>query len=148
MAARLNKVFLIGRLGQDPRLAYLPSGEPVVNLSLATDESYTDRDGNKIDRTEWHRVVAFNKPAEFASQYLQKGRLIFVEGKIRTRKWQDQQGQDRYTTEIVAYNVQALDRIPDELGQPADQPAGEIPPTGASVDTPSSMPADMDDAPF
>ena len=81
----LNKVMLIGRLGQDPQLAYTASGIPVVNFSIATDEGYTDRDGNKVDRTEWHRVVVFNKPAEFCANYLSKGRLVFVEGKLQTR---------------------------------------------------------------
>ncbi|MBT8763752.1 single-stranded DNA-binding protein [Desulfohalobiaceae bacterium Ax17] len=109
MAASLNKVFLIGRLGQDPRLAYTASGMPVVNFSMATDEGYTDREGNRVERTEWHRIVVFNKQAEFCANYLTKGRLVFVEGRLQTRKWQDQQGQDKYTTEIVASRVQALD---------------------------------------
>ncbi|MDQ7032130.1 MAG: single-stranded DNA-binding protein [Desulfonauticus sp.] len=108
MAASLNKVFLIGRLGQDPKLAYTTSGMPVVNLSVATDEGYT-KDGNRVEKTEWHRVVVFNKQAEFCSNYLSKGRLVFVEGRLQTRQWQDQQGQTRYTTEIIASRVQALD---------------------------------------
>ncbi|WP_291321723.1 single-stranded DNA-binding protein [Desulfonatronospira sp.] len=109
MAGSMNKAIIVGRLGQDPKLAYTASGLPVVNLSVATDESYTDRDGNKVDKAEWHRVVVFNKPAEFCANYLGKGSLVLVEGRLQTRKWQDQQGQDRYTTEIVAMRVQGLD---------------------------------------
>ena len=105
----LNKVLLIGRLGQDPKLNYLQNGTPVASLSLATDESYKDKNGNKVERTEWHRVVVWGKQAEFCANYLSKGRLVFVEGKLQTRKWQDRQGQDRYTTEIVAARIQALD---------------------------------------
>ena len=109
MAGSMNKAIIVGRLGQDPKLAYTANGQPVVNMSLATDESYTDRDGNKVDKAEWHRVVVFNKPAEFCANFLRKGSLALVEGKLQTRKWQDQQGQDRYTTEIVAMRVQGLD---------------------------------------
>jgi single-strand DNA-binding protein len=112
----LNKMMLIGRLGQDPQIVYMQSGTPVANLSIATDESYTDKDGNKVERTEWHRVVVFNRQAEFCGNYLTKGRLVFVEGKLRTRKWQDQQGQDRYTTEVVASRIQALDPKREQAG--------------------------------
>ena len=106
----LNKVMIIGRLGRDPELAYTQQGSPIVHLNVATDESYTDRDGRKVDRTEWHRVVVWNKAAEACNNYLAKGSLVFVEGSLQTRKWQDQQGQDRYTTEIKAQRVQFLDR--------------------------------------
>ncbi len=106
----LNKVMIIGRLGRDPELRYSQSGAPVCTLNIATDESYTDRDGNRVDRAEWHRVVVFQKAAENCSQYLSKGSLVFVEGSLQTRKWQDQQGQDRYTTEIKAQRVQFLDK--------------------------------------
>ena len=106
----LNKVMIIGRLGRDPELRYSQSGSPVCTLNIATDESYTDRDGNRVDRSEWHRVVVFQKAAENCSQYLTKGSLVFVEGSLQTRKWQDQQGQDRYTTEIKAQRVQFLDK--------------------------------------
>ena len=109
----LNKVMIIGRLGRDPELRYSQSGSPVCTLNIATDESYTDRDGNRVDRAEWHRVVVFQKAAENCSQYLTKGSLVFVEGSLQTRKWQDQQGQDRYTTEIKAQRVQFLDRKGD-----------------------------------
>ncbi len=106
----LNKVMIIGRLGRDPELRYSQSGSPVCTLNIATDESYTDRDGNRVDRAEWHRVVVFQKAAENCSQYLTKGSLVFIEGSLQTRKWQDQQGQDRYTTEIKAQRVQFLDK--------------------------------------
>ncbi len=106
----LNKVMVIGRLGQDPELRYMPNGSPVCNLSVATDESYTDREGNKVDKTEWHRVVVYQRQAETCSTYLGKGSLVYVEGSLQTRKWQDQQGQDRYTTEIKAMRIQFLDR--------------------------------------
>ena len=106
----LNKVMIIGRLGRDPELKYSASGMPITNLRIATDESYVDRDGNKVERTEWHSVVVFQRAAENCANYLAKGSLVFVEGSLQTRKWQDQQGQDRYTTEIKAMRVQFLDR--------------------------------------
>ena len=112
----LNKVMIIGRLGRDPELRYSQSGSPVCTLNIATDESYTDRDGNRVDRAEWHRVVVFQKAAENCSQYLTKGSLVFVEGSLQTRKWQDQQGPDRYTTEIKAQRVQFLDKRGGEQG--------------------------------
>ncbi len=106
----LNKVMIIGRLGRDPELRYSQTGSPICTLNIATDESYTDRDGNRVDRAEWHRVVVFQRVAENCAQYLTKGSLVYVEGSLQTRKWQDQQGQDRYSTEIKAQRVQFLDR--------------------------------------
>ena len=106
----LNKVMLIGRLGKDPELRYSNDGNPMVRFSLATDESYTDRNGTKVDRTEWHTIVGFQRTAENCANYLAKGSLVFIEGKLQTRKWQDQQGQDRYSTEIVAGRVQFLEK--------------------------------------
>ena len=94
----LNKVMLIGRLGRDPELRYTQSGSPVATLNVATDESYVDRDGNKVERTEWHRVSVFQRQAENCANFLAKGSLVYVEGNLQTRKWQDQNGQDRYTT--------------------------------------------------
>jgi len=101
MAGSMNKVILIGRLGQDPKLTYLPSGAPVTEFTVATDESFKNRDGQKEERTEWHRIKVFGKQAEICSNYLAKGRLVYIEGSIRTRSWDDQQGQKRYITEIV-----------------------------------------------
>ena len=113
----LNKVMIIGRLGRDPELRYSQTGTPMANLNVATDESYVDRDGNKVDRTEWHRVTVFQRQAENCANYLAKGSLVYVEGSLTTRKWQDQQGQDRYTTEIKAQRVQFLDRKGDGAAQ-------------------------------
>ena len=118
--ASVNKVILIGHLGKNPELRTTQSGTSVCNLTVATDEGYTDRDGNKVDRTEWHRVTAFQRQAENCANYLRKGSLVYVEGSLQTRKWQDQQGQDRYTTEIKAERVRFLDRRQDG-GQPAQQ---------------------------
>ena len=122
--ASLNQVFIIGRLGRDPELKYSQSGAAVCNLNIATDESFTDRDGNRQDRTEWHRVTAFQKTAENCANFLAKGSLVHVSGSLTTRKWQDQQGQDRFTTEIKADRVQFLDRKGDNqsCGQ-GEQPA-------------------------
>ncbi len=104
----INKVILIGRLGQDPELKYTPSGAAVCNFSLATSESWNDKAGQKQERTEWHRVVVWGKLAELCNQYLAKGRQCFVEGSLQTRSWDGQDGQKRYTTEINARNIQFL----------------------------------------
>ncbi len=105
----LNKVILIGRVGADPEVRYMPSGNAVANVRLATNEVYKDKaTGQNQESTEWHRVVMYGKLAEIVGQYVQKGRLIYVEGRIRTNKWQDQSGQDRYTTEIIANEMQML----------------------------------------
>lgn len=113
----LNKVFLIGRLGKDPDLRYTQSGVPVASFSLATDDVYNDRDGNRVTKTEWHNIVVFDKAAQNCSNYLGKGSLVFIEGSIQTRKYQDKQGQDRYITEIKAQKVQFLDRRGENRGQ-------------------------------
>ncbi|MCC1497519.1 single-stranded DNA-binding protein [Alcanivorax sp. 1008] len=110
MARGINKVILIGNLGNDPETKFLPSGGAVTNVSLATSESWKDKQtGQQQERTEWHRVVFFNKLAEIAGEYLKKGSKVYVEGSLRTRKWQGQDGQDRYTTEIVVSDMQMLD---------------------------------------
>ncbi|GGD61565.1 single-stranded DNA-binding protein [Lacimicrobium alkaliphilum] len=102
MASRgINKVILVGNLGQDPEVRYTANGKAVANLSIATSESWKDQSGQIQEKTEWHKVVLFGKLAEIAGEYLRKGSQIYVEGKLQTRKWQDQQGQDKYTTEIV-----------------------------------------------
>ena len=128
MARGVNKVILIGNLGQDPDTRYTPNGNAVVNLNLATDESYKDRQtGQLVPKTEWHRVVLFGKIAEVAGQYLKKGSKIYIEGKLQTRKWQGQDGQDRYTTEVVVDingQMQMLDSREGGSGQqnaPAQQ---------------------------
>ncbi|MDA7742031.1 single-stranded DNA-binding protein [Francisellaceae bacterium] len=105
----VNKVTLLGRLGADPEVRYMPSGNAVANLRLATNESYKDRQtGQSVDSTEWHRVVMFGKPAEVIAEYCKKGSQLYIEGRIRTNKWQDAQGQDRFTTEIVGNEFQFI----------------------------------------
>ncbi len=109
MARGVNKVILVGTLGNDPEVKYMPNGGAVTNLSIATNESWTDKNtGQKQERTEWHRIVAFRRLAEIMGEYLRKGSQVYIEGKLQTRKWQDQSGQDRYTTEIVANEMQML----------------------------------------
>ncbi len=109
MARGINKAILIGHLGQDPEVKYMPSGKAVCNISVATTESWNDRNsGEKVEKTEWHRVVLFHRLAEIAGEYLRKGSQVYVEGRLQTRKWQDQSGSDRYSTEIVANNMQML----------------------------------------
>jgi single stranded DNA-binding protein len=112
----INKVIIVGNLGQAPEVKYMPNGNAVTNISVATSESWKDQQGQLQERTEWHRIVAFRKLAEIMGQYLQKGSKVYIEGKLQTRKWQDQNGNDRYTTEIVADNMQMLDRRQDGGG--------------------------------
>lgn len=110
MARGINKVILIGNLGQDPEVRYMPQGGAVANLSIATSESWKDKTtGEMKEQTEWHRVVIYQRLAEIAGEYLRKGSKVYIEGKLKTRKWQDQQGVERYTTEIVANELQMLD---------------------------------------
>lgn len=117
MARGINKVILVGNLGADPETRYTANGAAVTNVSLATSESWRDKQsGETQERTEWHRVVFFNRLAEIAGEYLRKGRQVYIEGSIRTRKWQDQSGQDRYTTEVVASEMQMLGNREDDSG--------------------------------
>ncbi len=113
----VNLVILVGNLGQDPEVRYMPNGNAVANFTVATSESWQDQQGQKQERTEWHRIVMYRKLAEIAGQYLRKGSKVYLEGKLQTREWQDQQGQKRYTTEIVADEMQMLDSKQD--GQPS-----------------------------
>jgi len=106
--ASVNKVILIGNLGRDPETRYMPDGGAVTNVSIATTESWKDKNGEKQEKTEWHRVAFFGKLAEIAGEYLKKGSQVYVEGRLQTRKWQDKDGQDKYTTEIVADRMQML----------------------------------------
>jgi len=106
--ASVNKVILIGNLGADPETRYLPSGDAVANIRIATTEVWKDKGGEKQEHTEWHRIAFFGKLAEIAGEYLKKGSPVYIEGRIRTRKWQDKEGQDRYSTEIVADRMQLL----------------------------------------
>ena len=106
--ASVNKVILIGNLGRDPEVRYMPSGDPMVNINLATTDTWRDKSGEKQEKTEWHRIVMFGKVAEIAGEYLKKGSQAYFEGRLQTRKWTDKEGQDRYTTEIVADRMQML----------------------------------------
>ncbi|MEO8217159.1 MAG: single-stranded DNA-binding protein [Acidobacteriota bacterium] len=109
--ASINKVILVGRLGKDPEIKSTPSGSTLARFSLATDEKYTDKSGEKQERTEWHNIVAWNKLAEICGQYLRKGKLVYIEGSIRTDSWDDKEsGQKKYRTEIIAQTMQMLDR--------------------------------------
>ena len=109
MARGVNKVILVGNLGKDPEIKYTASGAAIANLTLATSESWNDKQsGEKVEKTEWHRVVAFQRLAEIMGEYLRKGSQVYIEGKLQTRKWQDQNGQDRWTTEVVANDMQML----------------------------------------
>tara|TARA_Y100000588_G_scaffold201921_1_gene215576 strand:- start:20 stop:463 length:444 start_codon:yes stop_codon:yes gene_type:complete len=147
MAGRgVNKVILIGNLGADPEVKYTSSGVPVANFNLATSESWTDKTtGERQERTEWHRLVLWRKLAEIAGQYLKKGGKIYVEGKLQTRSWDDQNGQKRYTTEVVVDEMQMLDGRSDGggVGQAGD-------PGPAAMDNYASQPVseEEDDLPF
>lgn len=147
MARGVNKVILVGNLGNDPDVRYTADGRAIANISLATTESWKDKNsGEQQDRTEWHRVVFFNRLAEIVSEYLKKGSQVYVEGKLQTRKWQDQSGQDRYTTEIVANEMQMLG---GRAGGTAD--FGGAPAGGQQQSAPAAAPApaptmgDLDD---
>jgi len=125
MARGINKVILVGNLGNDPESRYTQAGAAITNITVATSESWKDKNtGQAQERTEWHRVVFFNKLAEIAGQYLRKGSKVYIEGALRTRKWQDQQGQDRYTTEIVANEMQMLDSR--GAGNPVGAPPAQV----------------------
>ena len=106
--ASVNKVILIGNLGRDPEVRYMPSGDAVANISIATTETWKDKNGEKQEKTEWHRVAMFGKTAEIAGEYLKKGSQVYIEGRLETRKWTDKEGQERYTTEIRADRMQML----------------------------------------
>ncbi|MBK8993534.1 MAG: single-stranded DNA-binding protein [Gammaproteobacteria bacterium] len=165
MAKGINKVILIGNMGAEPETRYLPSGGAVTNIRLATSESWKDKNtGQQQERTEWHRVVFFNRLAEIAGEYLHKGSKVYIEGALRTRKWQDKEGKDQYTTEIVANEMQMLDSrgagggsahggddygsgggfAPEPRPAPARAPAPASAPAGKS----DEPPAWDDDIPF
>ena len=153
MARGVNKVILVGNCGKDPETRYMPSGGAVTNISIATSESWKDKQsGESKERTEWHNIVFFNRLGEIAGEYLKKGSQIYVEGSLRTRKWQDKSGQDRYTTEIVANEMQMLgsrsgggdsyapaqaqSRPASNQQQPASQPAPAMVEEGFDDDIP------------
>ena len=134
----VNKVILVGNLGNDPESKYLPSGGAVTNISIATSESWKDKNtGQQQDRTEWHRVVFFNKLAEIAGEYLRKGSKVYIEGSLRTRKWQAQDGSDRYSTEVVANEMQMLDPKGDNSAPAQNGFAPQQPPQMAPQQPPA-----------
>ncbi|MFQ5602756.1 MAG: single-stranded DNA-binding protein [bacterium] len=140
----VNKVILVGNLGQDPELKYTPSGAAVTNFSIATNEVWKDNDGNKQERTEWHRVVLWRRLAEIAGEYLKKGSKIYVEGRLQTRSWEDKDGVKRYTTEVLVDNMTMLDSKGD-TGRSEAAP----PPNVMDAEPPAeSASAEEDDLPF
>jgi len=131
MARGINKVILIGNVGQDPEIRFTQAGTPVGNISLATSDAWMDKQsGQKQERTEWHRLIVFRKLAEVAQQYVKKGSKLYIEGRLQTRKWQDQNGQDKYTTEIIVNDLQMLDSHQSSYGPPQGHQQGA--PTGNS----------------
>ncbi|MCK6619230.1 MAG: single-stranded DNA-binding protein [Calditrichaceae bacterium] len=140
----VNKVILVGRLGSDPEIRYTPSGAPVANFNIATDRAFKDKDGAWQNETTWHRIVLWNRQAEFAKEYLKKGNKVFVEGRIQHREWQDQNGQKRTTTEVVGFEVQML----DSPGQRAEAAGGAPPAQATELTPPEDMGAPPDDVPF
>jgi len=156
MAGTVNKVILVGRLGRDPELKYTPSGAPVAKFSVATDESFKDKTGEKQEHTEWHNIVAWNKLAEICGEYLTKGKLVFIEGSIRSRQWQDQAGNKRTSYEIIANQMQMLgskadsERAPGaSISRPApERPAPSVPLPSAEPISPPEPEISDEDIPF
>ncbi len=154
--ASVNKVILVGNIGKDPEIRYMPSGDAMVNLTLATTDNWKDKNGEKQERTEWHRVAIFGKLAEIAGQYLKKGSQVYFEGSLKTRKWINKEGHDQYTTEIIADKMQMLGgrsgggsaSMDDSGGYPESRPAQRASaPASNNAPAKSSSPSfeDMDD---
>ena len=148
--ASVNKVILVGNLGRDPETRYTTGGEAVTNVSIATTDTWKDKNGEKQERTEWHRVAFFGKLAEIAGEYLKKGSQVYVEGRLQTRKWQDKDGQDKYTTEIVADRMQVLGARAGGVAGANDAPERERSTVAATGGTGRAAPAkknvdDLDD---
>ncbi len=137
----INKAILVGRLGADPEVRYTPEGAMVTNFRIATDEQWKDKNGEKVQKTEWHRIVTFGKLAEICGKYLIKGKLVYLEGRIQTRVWEDKEGNKRSTTEIIASNMQML----DSKGQKGADASQEEPPLPHPV---AGGPPPEDDVPF
>ena len=148
MSRGINKVIIVGNLGADPETRYMPSGSAVTNLSIATSEQWKDKQtGEQKERTEWHKVAMFNLLAEIAAEYLRKGSQVYIEGKLRTRKWQDRDGNDRWTTEVIADEMQMLGGRGGGGSAPMSSDSG--PGGGSSGGPPQSPPDDFeDDIPF
>jgi len=144
MARGVNKVIIIGNLGDDPKVAYMPNGNAVANITVATSESWKDKNtGEQVEKTEWHRVVFFRRLAEIVGEYLKKGSKIYIEGKLQTRKWQDKNGKDNWTTEIIANEMQML----DGRGQGQQSNSNQQPSASQSAPAPANNDFD-DDIPF
>ena len=148
--ASVNKVILVGNLGRDPEVRYMPNGEAVCNFSIATTDSWKDKSGAKQERTEWHNIVMYRKLAEIAGEYLKKGRPVYVEGRLQTRKWQTKEGQDRYTTEIIADQMQMLGgrdgggsnaSYDGGMDQGSDSDYNQAPSQGQARQAPAAKPA-------
>ena len=151
MARGINKAIIVGTLGKDPDVKYTAGGSAIVNVSVATNETWKDKNtGENVEKTEWHRIVVFGKLAEICAQYLKKGSQVYFEGKIQTRKWQGQDGQDRYTTEIVANEMQMLGGRSDSSGGTSDfKPQQAKPAQSSQFEAPSAAADDgFDDIPF
>lgn len=154
--ANVNKVILVGRLGKDPETRYMTNGEAVTNVSLATSESWKDKAGEKQERTEWHNLVFYRRLAEVAGEYLKKGSMVYIEGKLQTRKWQDKEGKDRYTTEVIVNEMQMLgSKEGGSAGSSQAKPASDGAAKSAPAPAPASAPAGKgnfdnfdDDIPF
>src|SRR3990167_2958079 len=155
--ASVNKVILIGNLGRDPETRYMPNGEAVANITVATTETWKDKtSGEKQEKTEWHRVTFYRRLAEIVGEYLKKGSQVYIEGRLETRKWQDKEGKDRYTTEIIADRMQMLGSRSGqgdpsgrerscEAREPAQAPAGEGKSAASAKNNPAGQFSDMDD---
>lgn len=147
--ASVNKVILVGNLGRDPELRYIPSGQAVANFTLATNDRWRDKEGNNQERTEWHRIVVWGKSAENCAQYLQKGRSVYIEGRLQTREWEDKDGNKRQTTETIAQTVQFLGGRGGAGGESDGGHAGDSGSFGAgSGSGESSGPPPSSDVPF
>lgn len=150
--AGINKVIIVGRLGNDPEMRTMPNGDTVANISVATSEVWNDKQtGERREVTEWHRIVLFRRNAEVAGQYLKKGSQVYVEGKLKTRKWQDQNGQDRYTTEIQADTLTMLGGRDDggnATQQPQSKPQAKAAPQQQAILSPEEQPDFDSDIPF
>jgi len=149
MARGVNKVILIGNLGQDPEVKYMPNGNAVSNITVATSESWKDKNtGEQVDKTEWHRVVFFRRLAEIVGEYLKKGSKVYIEGKLQTRKWQDKDGKDHWTTEIIASEMQMLDSRgggSSDFNQSAPSQSQSAPQSAPSQAAPAPANNDFDD---
>ena len=145
--ASVNKVILVGNLGRDPEVRYMPDGGAITNVSIATTDTWKDKDGSKQEKTEWHRVVFFSRLAEIAGEYLKKGSQIYIEGRLQTRKWQDKDGQEKYTTEVIAEKMQMLGGRSGgaEMGERNSMPSSSSPSNNRSA---GRMDDFEDDIPF